>query len=134
MRLRLAKIVAAGGALTWAATTAPGQEEAPTVPSGISLTLQEVLLDTQVSGGALVRFRYVAPAVQADGFAAVEADFPALCTQQVLPWAATQPTPIARTVISMASAEVEFGVASPDVIQFFEQFQLQKDACIWEGF
>ena len=125
-------IVAIGGALLSGATTAAGQEAAPTVPSGISLVLQEVRVD-QVAGKDVVRFRYVAPQLEKIGFATIEADFGALCTTQVLPWLAGQGRAVTQAVVSIASAPVEFGVAAPEVTQFFEAYRLDDGACIWEG-
>lgn len=125
-------IVAAGGVLVWAATTATGQEESPAVPSGIHLELQEIRLELG-SDDALARFRYVAPDLDHYAFVAIEEDFPALCTDHVLPWARTRAESVTRVVISFASVPVEFGAATPGVTQFFEQFRLENDACIWEG-
>ncbi|MGR3371235.1 DUF6497 family protein [Pseudooceanicola nanhaiensis] len=125
--------VAAGGALLGAATTAAGQEEPPTVPSGIPLTLQEILLEQGPDAVSMARFRYVAAGLEGFGFAGVEGDFPVLCSDVVLPWAAVQGEPVGRVVISMASAATEFGTAAPDVVQFFEVFRLEPSACIWEG-
>ncbi|MGR3323150.1 MAG: DUF6497 family protein [Pseudooceanicola sp.] len=131
MRRAFTNIVAAGGVLAWAATTATGQEEAPAVPSGIVLTLQEVRRDAGAAG--MIRFRYIAPAIAEAGFAAVEADFPVLCETQVLTWLSMQPEPAERVVISMSERAVPFGEAVPDVVQFFEVFRLEGAACIWEG-
>lgn len=125
------------GALLCAAAlpVAAGQEASPAVPSGILLTLQEVLVEPGEGGsGGLARFRYVAAEIAGMGFADVEPDFPVLCTDIVLPWALEQAQPVARVVISMASEPVEFGATAPDVIQFFEVFRLEPTACIWEGF
>lgn len=133
MKASVRTFVAAGGALVWAATTASGQEEAPAVPSGIVLTLQEIRLEEAPDAGTMARFRYVATGLEGVGFAGVEEDFPVLCSDVVLPWAATQAQAVGRVVISMASAPVEFGNSAPDVVQFFEVFRLEPSACIWEG-
>ena len=125
--------VAIGGALTWAATTATGQEEAPTVPSGISVTLQEVRVDRTAGSPPVVRFRYVAPQIAELEFAAVEGDFPALCETQVLPYVAGTAYSEAQAVVSLSAEPVEFGATAPGVIQFFEVFRIEDGACIWEG-
>jgi hypothetical protein len=39
-----------------------------------------------------------------------------------------------QIIISFASAEVPFGEAAPDVVQFFESFRIEGDACVWEVF
>ncbi|MGH1423556.1 MAG: DUF6497 family protein [Pseudooceanicola sp.] len=133
MRLRLVNIVAAGGAFLCAATTVSGQEEAPTVPSGIALTLQEVREETDPAGNPVVRFRYVALELANVGFARVEGDFDVICKDQVLPWVALKDPLPKRAVISMASAPVEFGATAPDVTQYFEVYRLENGSCIWEG-
>lgn len=134
MRASIRNIVAAGGALAWAATTVTGQEEAPAVPSGADLTLQEILIDDQGQAGWLVRFRYVVPGLGDLGFAAVEADFPALCATQVIPWVASRDETFGRAVISMAGEAVAFGITAPEITQFFEMYRLENASCIWEGF
>ncbi|OWU85370.1 hypothetical protein ATO6_08990 [Oceanicola sp. 22II-s10i] len=100
------------------------------MPSGIVLSLQDVLIEEDAH---LARFRYVAPDLESFGFAGVENDFPDLCAKQAVPWVREGHDAIRRVVISMASAPVEFGVASPDVTQFFEMFRIEDSACIWEG-
>lgn len=127
-----AAAVAAGAACPALA----GQEALPVaVPSGVALTLQEVLVEPGAAGqGGLARFRYVAAGITGTDFATVEPDFPVLCAEAVLPWAREQAVPVARVVISIASEPVEFGATAPGVIQFFEVFRLEPTACIWEGF
>ncbi|WP_136634613.1 DUF6497 family protein [Pseudooceanicola onchidii] len=126
--------VAALGALCAAATTVRGQEESPSVPSGMHLTLQEVLEDLQPDGALWLRLRYVAPDMTRDSRAAMEEDFEALCLSQALAYQPVSGEAAAETVISIASAPVEFGANAPEVIQFFEVFRLADGTCIWEGF
>jgi hypothetical protein len=37
-------------------------------------------------------------------------------------------------VISLMQSPVDFGVMTPDVVQFFESFTIENDLCIWEAF
>ncbi|MCA0919519.1 DUF6497 family protein [Pseudooceanicola nanhaiensis] len=122
-----------GGALFWATAPVAGQEDAPTVPSGLVLHLQEIRLDDASEGG-VVRFRYVADGLTGAAYDRVEGDFAALCEGQVLPWAAGQGDRPGQAIISLASSAVDFGVSAPDVTQYFEAFRLEEGRCIWEMF
>ena len=103
------------------------------VPSGQIATLSETLID-----GDTVRFRFLTPAIApvADGlnYTDVEGDFMALCHDVALPVLADLQMQPSSVVISMMSAPTEFGVANPEVIQFFEGFIIENNACIWEQF
>ncbi|SDO40243.1 hypothetical protein SAMN05216196_105191 [Lutimaribacter pacificus] len=127
--------VALGGTFA-CATTAAGQEEAPAVPSGIALHLQEIRLeDGLFDQPRVARFRFVAPAIGgAAGFAEVEGDFAHLCETVALPWLTERGDAAPRVVISYASREIEFGSSDPDTVQFFEAFRVENGTCIWEGF
>lgn len=115
------------------AATAWGQEESPPVPSGLSLRLQEVLVEEQFDGTRWARFRYVADDLAGHDFADVEADFPALCAEQVVPWSRTAEPAVDKAVISLASAALDFGESDPEVTQFFEVYAIRDGSCIWEG-
>ncbi|MEZ5913987.1 MAG: DUF6497 family protein [Paracoccaceae bacterium] len=39
-----------------------------------------------------------------------------------------------QVIISLAEAPVEFGVAAPEVAQFFEAYSRDGDRCVWEVF
>ena len=131
---RLWTNVAALGAIFAAATTARGQEGPPVVPSGLTLTLQEIREEPQPDGAVWLRMRYVAPGLAKDGYALVEKDFAALCETRGLALRTAAGDVPAQAIISIASAPVEFGTAAPDVTQFFEAFRLQDNTCIWEAF
>lgn len=132
--MRIGTNVAALGAFCAAATTAWGQEETPAVPSGLILTLQEIREEQQPDGAVWMRMRYVAPGLTRDGYGLVEKDFAALCETQALALRTAAGDMPAQAIISIASAPVEFGMAAPDVTQFFEAFRLQDNTCIWEAF
>ncbi|MGR1580240.1 DUF6497 family protein [Thalassobius sp. S69A] len=123
------------GCLLANAATAVGQEEAPAVPSGLRVQLQEFFIQTQPDGDRYARFRFVAPELAAGvTFARVEQDFAHLCTHLALPVLTAAHEDVAQVVISLASAEVEFGASDPAIIQFFEAFRIENGLCIWEGF
>lgn len=37
-------------------------------------------------------------------------------------------------MISLMESPVEFGVASPDTVQYFEAYSVSDGRCIWEAF
>jgi len=104
-----------------------------TVPSGQSIALFETIEEPNV-----VRFRFLAPQIDPANtglaYGDVEADFAALCQSVALPHVAGFDPRPEQIVISLMSAETEFGVANPDVTQFFEAFSVQDGACMWEQF
>lgn len=126
--------VAAMGALCAAATTVRGQEESPAVPSGLILTLQEILEEPQPDGTLWLRLRYVAPDLPQHARAAIAGDFESLCASQALPYAPVHARQADEAVISIASEPIEFGTTAPDVTQFFEVYRLQDGLCILEAF
>lgn len=103
------------------------------MPSGLTLTLQEILLEEQYDHSLWARFRYVASGLADTPFDAIQDDFPALCAEQVLPWAGAEGLDLRQVVVSLASEPLEFGVSDPSVTQYFEAFRLEDGACIWEG-
>ncbi len=114
-------------------TAAPLAAEVP-VPSGQPVALFQVLLEPETQ---LARFRFLAPDLGGDtplSFAEVEADFAHLCATYALPALNENDWPVSRIVISLASAETEFGVAAPDVVQYFEGFVVEDGQCTWEVF
>lgn len=129
------KIVAFGGSLLLA-TTAGALEDIPAVPSGLSMTLQEVLTDHMQDGTSALRLRFVAPAIGYDdvSYATVADDFLALCEGVGLPKLAETGQSADQIIVSFSDRETAFGVANPDVTQYFEVFTLENDTCIWEAF
>ena len=123
------------GCLLASVATAAGQEEAPAVPSGLSIQLQEYFVEPQPDGAFWARFRFVAPAL-AEGvvFERIEQDFPVLCAAVALPKLTEQGQAVDQVVVSLASQPVAFGSADPSVIQYFEAFRVENGRCIWEGF
>lgn len=129
------KFVACGGSLLLA-TTAGALEDIPAVPSGLTLSLQEVLTDQMQDGTTALRLRFVAPDIGKDSvtYATVADDFFTLCEGVGLPALAATDQAIDQIIVSFSDRETAFGVANPDVTQYFEVFTLEDNTCIWEAF
>lgn len=113
----------------------PAQADPVSVPSGRSIDFHEMVQESS-SYGLTFHFRFVMDAL-GDGtveFADVAADMEAACTQFAVPRIATTGPKPARIVVSFASKPSEFGVPSPEIIQFFEAYSLSDGVCIWELF
>lgn len=103
--------------------------------SGLQAQFIEAVQDRS-SYGLTLHFRFVVPEIadQALEFDQVAADMTDLCTGFALPrLAQTGPQP-RQIVISLASADTPFGLANPEVTQYFEAFSIKDDRCIWEVF
>jgi hypothetical protein len=107
------------------------------VPSGQTVTLQEVIWNEPGPAGLTIRFRFVAPAIAPGGgidFATAAADMAHLCESYALPRiAAAGPAP-AQVIISLADRALPFGQAAPEATQFFEAYRIEDGRCIWEAF
>ncbi len=119
-------------ALLAVATTVRGQEGAPTVPSGLDLTLYELILEDQPDGQIWARYRFVAPDLKQEDFDRVAGDFPEICAGYALPELDSQGAHPAMIVLSYADRPIPFGEAAPDAVQFVESFRIDQGACIWE--
>lgn len=110
----------------------------PVLPSGLRPVLQEAILDVKPDGQlTYARYRFVAPGIVGDkapDYQARQKDMDVLCNQYALPESTKLDTKVDRIVISIADRESEFGVANPDVTQFFEAFSVKNQTCIWEEF
>jgi len=107
------------------------------VPSGQKVLFHDLIADRQGGGAVTYRFRFVAPGIARDGTGigidVAGGDMDALCDAFAIPrLPADAPVP-AQVVISLSDRPVEFGVSSPDATQFFEAYQVENGACIWEG-
>lgn len=107
------------------------------VPSGQSVTLAEVLLDS-LAGEPWARFRFVAPGIsRVNGRISYDVaiiDMEALCNSYALPYLDANKTEVARIVISMSDRALEFGASDPAATQFFETYRRENDSCIWEEY
>jgi len=102
--------------------------------SGLDVTFHDVIQDA-AGDGLTYRFRFVVPQIaQEVDFLDVAPDMERLCSDFALP-RVPQPGPKPRRiVISFMSEPTEFGVANPDVIQYFESYSVENARCIWEVF
>jgi hypothetical protein len=98
------------------------------------VTFHDVFQDV-AGDGLTYRFRFVVPQIGAGlGFMDVAGDMQELCSGFALD-RVPQPGPKPRRiVISLMSEPTEFGVANPDVTQFFESYSVENGLCIWEVF
>jgi len=106
------------------------------VPSGQPVSLQEVLVDS-VGPQTWLRFRLIAPAIAREtgeiDYQTAAGDMMHLCQELALPYIGEHDLTGDVIVISLADRETEFGVADPEVTQFFEAFHIENDLCIWES-
>lgn len=107
------------------------------LPSGLTAQLQEMLTSApeRPGGGPVYRFRFVGPDFTgAEDVARVTKDLEYLCNVFAVPrLPASGPSP-GRIVVSLADKPSEFGMFDPGVMQVFESFSVQDQACIWEMF
>ena len=112
--------------------------EVVAVPSGQVVTFLDAIRDTQGPDGLTMRFRFVAPAIAAQGgtvdLDTALADMQALCETYALPRVTgTVPEP-RQIVIALADRALPFGEAAPDATQYFEGYRVENGICIWEAF
>lgn len=103
------------------------------LPSGLEVTLQEVLWEDEAETG---RFRFIVPTIAAPGGAdgVMLDDMLLLCRDFALPVQRALRPGWAELVISFASEPSEFGVMNAEIVQFFEGFGIDGDDCIWSEF
>lgn len=116
------------------AQTASVFDEPVAMESGLAVTFHDMVRDAQ-GDGLTYRFRFVVPQIGAGlGYMDVSDDMQRLCSDFALKRVSeTGPQPN-RIVISLMSEPTEFGIANPDVTQFFESYSVENDLCIWEAF
>lgn len=113
---------------------AGGPLAAMELPSGLEAVLFEVRSD-EVSGAAWLRFRFVAPGLDAAaGFETALEDMQFLCDAVALPHLAETGAAPEIIVISLSDREVVFGEVDPAAVQFFESYRAENGVCIWEVF
>ncbi len=118
-----------------AGTTRAGEQIK--VPSGIDVSLHEILAD-DLMGELWLRFRYVAPRIGKNvgkvtfDIAVIDIDW--LCQNEAVPYVQAKALEPARVVVSMSDREMEFGTPDPEATQFFGAYRLQDDRCIWEEY
>lgn len=117
------------------AMAANASEKLLDVPSGQAVTFQEMLWD-RPGGGLIYRFRFVTPEIGSVGrdYVDVEPDMAFLCETFAIPRLAEIGPQPNQIVISFSQTATEFGVADPDIVQFFEAYRVEGGACILEIF
>ena len=109
--------------------------QAVSVPSGTEMKLFDVIFDQEPP---IARFRFVAPDISPSGralqFSDVLEDFEYLCADVVLPALAASNQSAQVIVISLSEREIAFGEVAPDVVQFFQPFDISNGTCMWEEF
>ncbi len=99
------------------------------VPSGRTFALYDVRIDDDLG-----RFRFVLPEIATGAtFADVVDDIEYVCAQIAVPALTQANSSVTQLVISVSAEEVPFGEAT-QVIQYFQPFRREGDACIWEEF
>jgi Family of unknown function (DUF6497) len=112
-----------------------GEEVQIVVPSGQSVTLQEVIWDAPGPMGLTLRFRFVAPAIAPGGGVSFEqavADMQSLCDGYALPRIAEFGPKPAQVIISLEDTALPFGSMEPDATQYFEAYSIGEEGCEWE--
>lgn len=107
------------------------------VPSGQQVMLHEVLVDAQDTTTYL-RFRFLAPQI-AEGpekvtFDVAGDDMMHLCNVLALPYIAQHSLEGDKIVITFMDRITVFGQPDPDAIQYFEAFDTEDGACMWDEF
>lgn len=108
------------------------------VPSGQSVTLQDIIWNSAGPAGPVARFRFVAPAIaRAQGKISadqVAADLQHLCENVVLGKLAEMGDLPPNVMVSIADRAVSFGETQPEATQYFESYRIDGVHCISELF
>jgi Family of unknown function (DUF6497) len=115
------------------------QEETPAggaidVPSGRALSLIDIVTNAPGPAGATARFRFLAPDLTPAELETASADMQAVCDSFAISRIDGMVPAPQQIIITFMSAEVPFGEAAPDVVQFFESYRPENGACVWEVF
>jgi hypothetical protein len=108
------------------------------VPSGQSVTLQDIIWNSAGPEGSVARFRFVAPEIARAGGSVtadqVAQDLLHLCENVVLGTLAEKGAVPPNVIVSIADRAVSFGETVPDATQYFESYRIDGDRCISELF
>ena len=102
-----------------------------------SITLLQVVWPAPGVKPAIVRFRFLAPQIgpgegQVDGDRAQD-DMDLLCSAYALPEIKAHGGQVDQVVISLSQKPLASGTREPDVVQFFDAYDLGGGNCEWEG-
>jgi hypothetical protein len=107
-------------------------DDAPRLPSGQPVTLQEVVWpDPGAPGEKIARFRFVAPKLRRG--ASNEDDMLALCQAVARPEVMAKAAKVDQIVVSLAQAPLKLGEKRPDVVQVFEAYVIDGGHCTLAG-
>ena len=132
-RLSLAALFAVLAAAGGCQDAAPAGETIA-VPSGREVRLIEIVTNAPGPEGAAARFRFLVPGLTEEDIPASADDMQALCDTYALPRIDGMVPAPQQIIISLAGADVPFGQAAPDVVQFFEAYRVEDGNCIWAAF
>jgi Family of unknown function (DUF6497) len=104
------------------------------VPSGRELSLIDVITNAPGPAGASARFRFLAPGLAAGDAETALADMQVVCDSFALGRTDGMVPEPQQIIITFMGEAVPFGEPAPDVVQFFESFRIENDACVWEVF
>lgn len=112
-----------------------GKGAAVQVPSGQTVTLQDVIWNVPGPDGMATRFRFVAQGIAGTvDFDTAAADMGHLCETFALPRLTEFGPQPEQVVISLSDRAVVFGDSAPDAVQFFESYRIEDGKCVWEMF
>jgi hypothetical protein len=111
---------------------AAGSDAALEVPSGLAVTLQEVIWNVPGAQGLTLRFRFVAQDLAGLDVETALADMQVLCDRYAAPRLTDFGPVPQQIIISLADAARPFGETAPDAVQYFEAYRVENGACIWE--
>lgn len=119
-----------------AAAAEPWPVDEVVAPSGLRLTLDEVIFEENPwSGEMLVVVRLLAPLIaDTSETSLMREDMDWACDIWGVPAAETLATPPDFVVVEMMAAPMERGDSMPGIFQVFEQYRLEGPVCIWELF
>lgn len=120
-----------------AALAAPWPQGEIAAPSGLTVTLSDILFEENPwSGEMMVVVRLLAPSLPeaiTNPFE-LRADMDWACATWGQPAALSVATPPDLVVVEMMAAPVPRGQPDPAIVQVFEQYRLAGPDCIWELF
>jgi Family of unknown function (DUF6497) len=129
----LAVPFAAFAALAACQDDAPAKGAIP-VPSGREVLPIDVITNVAGTAGAAARFRFLVSGLGEDDLAASADDMQDLCNNHALPLIDGMVPAPQQIIITLMASEVPFGEPAPNVVQFFETYGVEGDACVVEPF
>lgn len=106
------------------------------LPSGLSASAHDVLIEVQPSGESWMVIRYLAPELENEalGYEDVVDDLEYLCQTEGLEAASSADSEITQIVVVLMDRPVERGVASPDATQYIGAYLPTNEGCLWNDF